>query len=93
MITLSKEIQKAIKDAQEEPVRLVDPETDAEYVVVPIETFERMRKGVYYDDGPITEEERTALLVELGLSIGWDDPKMDVYNDMVPRRDDESSTR
>ena len=93
MITLSKEIQQAIKNAQEEPVRLVDPETDAEYVVVPVETFERMRKGVYYDDGPITEEEQTALLVELGLSIGWDDPKMDVYNDMVPRRDDESSTR
>ncbi len=86
MIALSKEIQKAIKDAQEDPVRLVDPETDAEYVVVPVETFERMRKGVYYDDGPITEEERTALLVELGLSIGWDDPEMDVYNDLDPRR-------
>ena len=93
MITLTKEIQQAIKDAQEDPVRLVDPETDAEYVVVPIETFERMRKGVYYDDGPITEEEQTALLVELGLSIGWDDPEMDVYNDMVPRTDDESATR
>ena len=93
MITLTKEIQQAIKDAQEEPVRLVDPETNAEYVVVPVETFELMRKGVYYDDGPITEEEQTALLVEMGRSIGWDDPEMDVYNDMVPRRDDESSTR
>ena len=90
MITLTKEIQQAIKDAQEEPVRLVDPETNAEYVVVPVETFELMRKGVYYDDGPITEEEQTALLVEMGRSIGWDDPEMDVYNDMVPRRDDES---
>ena len=83
MITLTKEIQQAIKDAQEEPVRLVDPETNAEYVVVPVETFELMRKGVYYDDGPITEEEQTALLVEMGRSIGWDDPEMDVYNDMV----------
>ena len=93
MITLSKEIQQAIKDSQETPVRLVDPETNVEYVVLPVETFERMRKGVYYDDGPITEEEQTALLVEMGLSIGWDDPEMDVYNDMVPRRDDESPTR
>ncbi len=90
MIALSKEIQQAIKDAQEDPVRLVDPETDVEYVVLPIETFEQMRKGIYYDDGPITEEERTALLIEMGRSIGWDDPEMDVYNDMVPRRDDES---
>ena len=93
MIALSKEIQQAIQDSQETLVRLVDPETNVEYVVLPVETFERMRKGVYYDDGPITEEEQTALLVEMGLSIGWDDPEMDVYNDMVPRGDDESSTR
>ncbi len=93
MITLSKEIQKAIKDAQEDPVRLVDPETNVEYVVLPVETFERMRKGLYYDDGPITEEEQTALLIEFGLRAGWDDPEMDVYNDLDPRRNDESSTR
>lgn len=86
MITLSKEIQKAIKDAQEDPVRLVDPETNVEYVVLPVETFERMRKGVYYDDGPITEEEETALLIEFGLRAGWDEPEMDVYNDIDPRR-------
>ena len=90
VITLSKEIQQAIKDSQEDPVRLVDPETNVEYVVLPVETFELMRKGRYYDDGPITEEEQTALLVEMGLSIGWDDPEMDVYNDMVPGRCDES---
>jgi len=80
-------MQQAIKDSQETPVRLVDPETNVEYVVLPVETFERMRKGVYYDDGPITEEEQTALLVEMGLSIGWDDPEMDVYNDLDPRRE------
>ena len=93
MIALSKEIQQAIRDSQEDPVRLVDPETNAEYVVVPVETFELMRKGVYYDDGPLTEEERHYLLIQAGLRAGWDDPEMDVYNDMVPRRDDESSTR
>ena len=93
MITLTKELKRALKCSQEDPVRLVDPETKAEYVVLPVETFELMRKGRYYDDGPITEAEQTALLVEMGLSIGWDDPEMDVYNDMVPRRDDESSTR
>jgi len=90
VITLSKEIQKAIKDAQEEPVRLVDPETKMEYVVLPVETFELMRKGRYYDDGPLTEEERRYILIQAGLRAGWDDPEMDVYNDMVPRREDES---
>ena len=93
MIALSKEIQQAIQDSQETPVRLVDPETNVEYVVLPIETFERMRKGVYYDDDPLTEEEHRHILIQAGLRAGWDDPEMDVYNDMVPRTDDESSTR
>ncbi len=84
MIALSKEIQQAIQDSQETPVRLVDPETNVEYVVLPAETFERMRKGVYYDDGPITEEEQTVLLIEFGQRAGWDDPEMDVYNDLAP---------
>ena len=45
MIALSKEIQQAIQDSQETPVRLVDPETNVEYVVLPAETFEQMREG------------------------------------------------
>ena len=87
MITLSKEIQQAVQASEDNLARLIDPETNVEYVVLPADTFELMRKGLYYDDGPITEEERTALLIEMGLSIGWDDPEMDVYNDMVPRRE------
>lgn len=87
MIALSKEIQQAVRAAKEEPVRLVDPETKAEYVMVPVETFELMRKGVYYDDGPITEEEQTALLIEFGKRAGWDDPEMDIYNDLAPREE------
>ena len=93
MIALSKEIQKAVQESEDNLIRLIDPETNVEYVVLPVETFERMRKGVYYDDSPITEEEQTALLIEFGQRAGWDDPAMDVYNDMVPERDDESSTR
>ena len=87
MIALSKEIQQAVRAAKENPVRLIDPETHVEYVVLPAETFEQMRNGVYYDDGPITEEERLALFIEAGLRAGWDDPEMDVYNDLDPRRE------
>ena len=86
MIALSKEIQEAVQAAKETPVRLVDPETNVEYVVLPAETFEQMRNGVYYDDGPITEEERRYLLIQAGLRAGWDDPEMDIYNDLDPRR-------
>ena len=58
MIALSKEIQQAVQESEDNLVRLIDPETNVEYVVLPAETFEQMRNGVYYDDGPITEEER-----------------------------------
>ena len=86
MIALSKEIQEAVQKSEDNLIRLIDPETNVEYVVLPAETFEQMRNGVYYDDSPLTEEEQNALLVEFGRSAGWDDPEMDVYNDMVPRR-------
>lgn len=86
MIALSKEIQEAVQKSEDNLIRLIDPETNVEYVVLPVETFERMRNGVYYDDGPITEEERRALLIQAGLRAGWDDPEMDIYNDLDPRR-------
>ncbi len=92
MIAISKELQQAVKDSKDNLMRLVDPETNAEYVVLPAETFDQMQ-GLFYDDSPLTEEERSALLLELGLSIGWDDPEMDVYNELDPRRDNESLTR
>ena len=86
MIALSKEIQQAVQESEDNLVRLIDPETNVEYVVLPAETFEQMRNGVYYDDGPITEEERRYLLIQAGLRAGWDDPEMDIYNDLAPRR-------
>lgn len=86
MITLSKEIQEAVQKSEDKLIRLIDPETNVEYVVLPAETFEQMRKGIYYDDGPLTEEEQNALLIEFGRRAGWDDPEMDIYNDLDPRR-------
>ena len=85
MIALSKEIQEAVQKSEDNLIRLIDPETNVEYVVLPAETFEQIRNGVYYD-GPITEEERRALLIQAGLRAGWDDPEMDIYNDLDPRR-------
>ena len=35
MIALTKELQQAVQDANEQPIRLVDPETSLEYVVLP----------------------------------------------------------
>ena len=46
-----------------------------------------MQAEYFYDDSPVTPEERRALLIQAGLSAGWDNPKMDVYNDLDQRRD------
>ncbi len=86
MIALSKEMQEAVQKSEDNLIRLIDPETNVEYVVLPAEKFEQMQNGVYYDDGPITEEERRALLIQAGFRAGWDDPEMDIYNDLDPRR-------
>ena len=86
MITLTKELQQTVQNADEQPIRLVDPRTNLEYVVLPAEIFDRVQ-GVFYSANPLTIEEQRAMLVQVGLSVGWDDPKMDAYNELDPRRD------
>ncbi len=86
MIALTKELQQVVQDANEQPIRLVDPETSLEYVVLPAKIFDRIQ-DVFYNTNPLTIEEQRALLVKVGLSVGWDDPEMDVYNELDPRRD------
>ena len=88
MIALTKELQQAVQEADEQPIRLVDPRTNLEYVVLPAEIFDRVQH-VFYDANPLRIEEQRALLVKVGLSVGWDDPEMDVYNKFDPRRDRE----
>ena len=89
MLTLTKELQQAVQDANKQPIRLVDPNTNLEYVVLPAEIFDRVQH-VFCEANPLTIEEQRALLVQVGLSIGWDDPKMDAYNELDPRRDCDS---
>ena len=86
MIALTKELQQIVQDANGQPIRLVDPETSLEYVVLPAKIFDRI-EDVFYNSNPLTIEEQRALLVKVGLSVGWDDPKMDAYNELDPRRD------
>ena len=86
MIALTKALQQAVQEANAQPIRLVDAETNLEYVVLPAEVFDRVQ-DVFYDANPLTIEEQRALLVQVGLSVGWDDAAMDVYNELDPRRE------
>lgn len=69
----------AVKNGQ--PVRINAPEVGSECIVVRADVFDRL-KSVLYDDSPLSKREKSQLLVEAGLRAGWDDPVMDVYNDL-----------
>lgn len=86
MMVIPKEIQQAIRASQGQPVRLADPETNIEYVVLPAEVYDQIQ-GLFYDDTPLTNDEQQNLLIKAGLRAGWNDPEMDIYNDLDPRRE------
>lgn len=85
MITLPKELQEAIRTSHGQPVRLADPNTNEEYIVLRADLYDQIQ-AMLYNDTPITNEERESLLIKAGLRAGWDDAEMDVYNDLDPRR-------
>lgn len=83
MIALPKEICDAVR-SQIEPVRLTDPDTQQQYVVVAAEKYDSLAANLFTDE-PLSAEERRQLLIQAGLRAGWDDPAMDVYNNLDPR--------
>ena len=76
------EFRAAIEAAHGGPVKIVDG--DQHYVLIRAELYERLKD--LFDDNPLSEQERSGLLREAGKRAGWDDPAMDVYNDLDPRR-------
>jgi hypothetical protein len=85
MITMPKELQEVIRASHGQPVRLADPDTHQEYIVLRAEIYDQIQTRIY-DDTLLTTEEKQALLIEAGLRAGWDDPEMDVYNELDPRK-------
>lgn len=85
MITMPKDIQEAVHASEDHPIRLTDPETNAQYVLLPAEVYDQIQE-LFYDHSLLTRDEKRALMLKAGLRAGWDDPEMDVYNDLDPRR-------
>jgi hypothetical protein len=70
--TLSPELRAALALHAGGPVRLVDPDTKTEYVLVSAALFDRLANPVY-DDNPWTDEEGLMLATAAGKAIGWDE--------------------
>jgi len=85
MISLPKDIQEAVRSSDDQPIRLTDPETNSEYVLVPADLYDQIRE-LFYEHSTLSRDEKRELMLRAGLRAGWDDPEMDVYNDLDPRR-------
>ena len=59
--------------------RHTDPRTGAEYALLPEERYERFK--AFFEDDPLSNDERQALLRDFGRRAGWDDPAMDAYDE------------
>jgi hypothetical protein len=84
MPTLTPELRKAIEEAGDRPVSIIDPETSRQYVLIRSQVYERLQSLL--EQEPLTREEQQRLLQEAGKRAGWDDPAMDVYDDLDPRK-------
>jgi hypothetical protein len=69
-----------LAEAAERPggVRLTDPVTNRQFVLVRADVFDRLRE-LSYDDSPWTDEERDSLRLEALDDLGWEG--MEPYQD------------
>ena len=81
MTTLTPEQRQEVEKAGDELVRLADPVTKAEYVILKADVYDRIRA--------LADDDTRAgypLAMKVFGRDGWDDPQMDEYNVLDPRR-------
>ena len=79
MTILTPELRQAIAQSGNEPVRLVDPETNTTYVLMRADVYEQSKASAETDDMDIRA--MYPLIDEVFGREGWDDPAMDLYDD------------
>jgi hypothetical protein len=79
------DLQAAIDEHGNEPVKLVDRATKAEYVILPAELYERV-KALIGTEEDFKPRELYPLVEQAFRRAGWDDPAMDEYNDYDAHR-------
>jgi hypothetical protein len=81
-IRLPDELRTVIVAHPGVPVELVDEQTHTAYVLLPAEQFQRMRAASEDE-----LEDTYATQVESAMRAGWDDPRMDEYNEYDAHRE------
>lgn len=83
-IRLTEQQWADVQKGSEIPIRICDPGENAAFVLVRAEVYERFR--ALFEEDPVTDLERLYQLEQFGRRAGWDDPAMDVYDELDPRR-------
>jgi hypothetical protein len=83
-IRLTEEQWADVLQGSDGPVRVSDPGENATFVLVRADAYERFK--ALFEEDPVTQQERLFQLEQFGRRAGWDDPEMDVYDDLDPRR-------
>ncbi len=82
MIQLTNEQWVNVLQEVDQPVRVSDPSQSTTFVLLRAEIYDRFR--ALFEFVPITEQERVFQLQQFGRRAGWDDPAMDVYDELDP---------
>lgn len=77
-LKLTDEMRSALEQHPGRPVTIEDDQTHAQYVLLPIDTYQKVQALV--GDEPFDIRE-TYSAQDQALSKVWDDPELDVYND------------
>ena len=84
MIALTPEQHQTLVQLGVEPARAIDPATKLEYVLVPADVYDRI-KTLLAVDGDWPDDAYQAAVAVFARD-GWEDPRMDVYDSLDPRR-------
>jgi hypothetical protein len=83
-ITLTDEQRQALAAHPGAPLRVIDAQTNDLYVLVRAEVYDRLQPISAPEELDIREA--YPLMDDVACAEGWDDPAMDIYNDLDPRK-------
>lgn len=86
MIELTIEQREAAIKQGEQPIRAIDPDTHTTYVLIREEVYARIKSILQEDQSSQFLNDMYLPVMEVFGKDGWDDPAMDIYNDLDPRR-------
>ena len=86
MIELTSEQRRAVADREPAPPRAFDPDTQITYVLVPEQTYDRVKSLLGDDPDDSFPRDLYPHVLEVFGRDGWDDPAMDAYDALDPRK-------